>query len=498
MRRPPCRRAQPGAVGVVADRSTGARIRIPLQLSLPRFLSQSGYRVHTSSPTRRSLDLFDTGDRRLAASGAELSLHRRDGWRWRRDALGHPKLASREWTAPPEAPQQQLMDWTRAYRRGRPVAARASVAVHRRNHRVGDAKSEALLTLVEERTDEQVGTSWAPRLRHVSVVEADDGGAAAAALAVIQDTALDDAATLALLRPALVRVPRLKLPQSGSTDPRDLFTRSSTLSLIQWLYFDCELSGGSPEALRKVRVALRRLRSDLQTFAPLFDRAWADALREQLGDLATSLGVVRDAEVLRARLSGLVSRLPEVDQSTALPLLDTAGAQLSAARAQLLDGLARDEYLAVLNSAVAAVTRPRWIDGECDVAVARLARRPWRRLRDYIEALDGTPDDSHLHRVRILAKRARYAADACVPAVGDAAATSAARLADLQTVLGDHHDAVVTREWLHRQAVATSDVSFVAGQLAALELIRVDEARGRWRDAWGAASRRQDWRWLRS
>jgi CHAD domain-containing protein len=458
--------------------------------------------VHTSSPTRRTVELFDTGDRRLAASGGELSRHPRDGWRWRRDTLGHPKLASREWTAPPEISKQQLLDWTRAYRRGRPVAARASVAVHRRNHRVGDERSDTLVTLVEERTDEHVGTSWTPRLRHVSVIESNDGAAAAAALAMIHGTAIDDAATLALLRPALVRGPRLRLPSTDSTTTRDLFGRSGILSLIQWLYFDCELSGGSPEALRKVRVALRRLRSDLQTFAPLLDRAWGGELRDELGQLAARLGVVRDAEVLSGRLAKLVARLPEPDQAVALPLLDAAGEQLSRGRAELLDALGREEYVTVLSAAVAAVTDPRWIDGEGggggDIGVRRLARKPWRRLRDYVRQLDATPDDSQLHRVRILAKRARYAADACVPAVGDAAATCAARLADLQTVLGDEHDAVVTREWLQRQAVAGPDISFVAGQLAALELINIGEARRQWRHVWAAASRKQDWQWLRS
>jgi CHAD domain-containing protein len=493
----PCRRARSAAAGVVADDPAGARIRIPLQLSLPRLLTRSGYRVHTTNPRRRSLELFDTGDRRLAACGGELSLHRRDGWRWRRYPLGHPKLAWREWTAPPQGQEPLVLDWTRAYRRGRPLAARASLALHSRDHRVADADSDALLTLLEERVDEQVGSRWTPRLRHVRVVETGGGAAAAMALRIIQDAALDDAPTLALLRPTLVRASRLALPGADSTTARDLFTRSGTLSLIQWLYFDCELSSGAPEALRKVRVALRRLRSDLQTFAPLLDRDWADGRREQLGRLADRLGVVRDAEVLTARLSELIARLPDADQPAAQPLPEAARAELSAARAELLEGLAGDEYTAMLNAAVEAITRPRWA-GDDDLVVTRLARRPWRRLREYVAGLDRAPSDPELHRVRILAKRARYAADACVPAVGDAAALSASRLAGLQTVLGEHHDAVVAREWLHRQAVAASEVSFVAGELAALELARGDDAKKRWRDAWAAASRKQDWRWLRS
>jgi len=240
------------------------------------------------------------------------------------------------------------------------------------------------------------------------------------------------------------------------------------------------------------------LRSDLQTFAPLFDRTWSDGLRGQLGDLATGMGVVRDAEVLTERLAGLVLRLPPADQLAAAPLLETAATQLASARTQLLDSLQQPGYIAALDAAIDGVTRPRWVDGDTVAGVAGLAQRPWRRLRAQVAALDGDADDIQLHRVRILAKRARYAAAACIPAAGEPAARCAARLADLQTILGDHHDAAVTREWLRRNAGGATEVSFVGGQLAALELIRLGEARDRWRDAWTAASRKQDWRWLHS
>ncbi len=76
--------------------------------------------------------------------------------------------------------------------------------------------------------------------------------------------------------------------------------------------------------------------------------------------------------------------------------------------------------------------------------------------------------------------------------------SSAAQLAALQTVLGEHHDAVVTREWLHRQADATTGVSFIAGELAALELRNVADAAARWHEQWVHASRPGLWRWLRS
>jgi CHAD domain-containing protein len=484
----------------VADHSRGVWIRVPLELSIPRLLNEAGYPVDSSRSAQRRIQLFDTGDRRLAAAGAELSFNERDGWCWRRGTLGHPKLPPREWNAPSAAPQAQVMEWSRAYRRGRPLAARASVTVHRRSHHVTDGQSHRLLTFAEERVDEVVDDRWRPRIRRISVVAGGEDASAQSALGLVRDAALSDEPTLALLRPALVRAPRLRLPYPESTGTRELFVRSATLSVIQWLYFDCELSGGAaPEALRKLRVALRRLRSDLQAFAAVLDREWAGRLRNRFGELARHLGVVRDAEVLTARLSALISTLPETDQRAALPLIDVAAAQLEARRAELLDILATNDYLTALDDAVAAVTRPRWAGSADDAPpVTRLVRRPWRRLRDHVAAVGDTADDHELHRMRILAKRARYATEASVPAMGDAAARCAQRLAELQTILGDHHDAVVAREWLQQQAAAAAGLSFAAGELAALELIDLTASSDRWRQAWAAASHRQDWRWLRS
>ena len=107
-------------------------------------------------------------------------------------------------------------------------------------------------------------------------------------------------------------------------------TSTATTSLVQWLSFDCELRL-SVDALRKLRVALRRLRSDLQTFAPLFDRAWSAELRAAR-HLATRLGAVRDAEVLGDRLAGLLS-LPPMASGPRAAAHRHGGAQLASARA---------------------------------------------------------------------------------------------------------------------------------------------------------------------
>ena len=65
----------------------------------------------------------------------------------------------------------------------------------------------------------------------------------------------------------------------------------------------------------------------------------------------------------------------------------------------------------------------------------------------------GKPSDTQLHRIRIASKQLRYAAEAAEPVIGKAARRTARRAKDLQTVLGDHHDAVTAEEWLQGVAL---------------------------------------------
>ena len=73
-------------------------------------------------------------------------------------------------------------------------------------------------------------------------------------------------------------------------------------------------------------------------------------------------------------------------------------------------------------------------------------RRAARRLRRALAAVPGAGDrDAAIHEARKTAKRARYAAEAAIPALGRTAARQAAQAKELQQLLGDHHDSVVAR-----------------------------------------------------
>lgn len=484
------------------DPTRPLRLRLPLHVSVARLYTSSGYTVHSGPPRQRRLDLYDTADRRLTAVGGELRRSARDGWSWRRETLGHPRLAAREWTAS-SSDTAVVAQWTRAFSRGAALAARAHIRTVEVTHTVAAPDATPLLTVHDQRVDERTGATWTPRLRRVEVAVADHGRGTAGACAIVAAAGVADESTLlAALQPRRGRAAALHPPAAGVVDAAGLLARSLVLSMIQWLYFDCELrAGASPDALRRLRVALRRLRSDLVTFRPLVDRAWADDLRAALAGVATRLGAVRDREVRVARLTALTDRLPIAERGGATSLLGTATSELAGARDALLAVLDGSDYLDLVGRAIAAVSAPHWRDAEDHQlpAVRDLVRRPRRRLGRFVADIGPEPSGDDLHRVRILAKRARYAADAVAPACGEAAARSAARLADLQTILGEHHDAAESRAWLQAQAAgAAAEVAFAAGELAGLELVIVQDAEHRWRSVWEAASRREGWRWLRS
>ena len=79
-----------------------------------------------------------------------------------------------------------------------------------------------------------------------------------------------------------------------------------------------------------------------------------------------------------------------------------------------------------------------------------IAGTAFGRLRTRVAKLGRTPSDDKLHATRILAKKARYAADVAVPVVGKPAAKLAKALGKLQDVLGDLHDCAVAEAWLTR------------------------------------------------
>jgi CHAD domain-containing protein len=258
--------------------------------------------------------------------------------------------------------------------------------------------------------------------------------------------------------------------------------------------------GDDPEGVHQARVATRRLRSDLRTFAPLLDAEWTAHIREELSGFAALLGTVRDADVLLDRLRRAAATLPEQERQGAAALLADLDATRDAERAKLLAAMDQPRHRTLLADLARAAAAPKVIEPDAAQPGAEvlplLAAKPWRRLRDGVRALGDDPPDEALHEVRILAKRARYAAEAVAPVAGPQATDFARAVAGVQEVLGDHHDAVVAQGWLRDAAARHPQAAFAAGTLAGLEQAEAERCRRSWRAAWEVASRRRLRSWM--
>ena len=255
-------------------------------------------------------------------------------------------------------------------------------------------------------------------------------------------------------------------------------------------------SGHDPEGVHQARVATRRLRSDLRTYGPLLDEPWRDTTRAELEWLADALGAVRDADVLGLRLAEAFA-VVGVAADAAATISARLGDQRDTARTRLSEVLDTPRTAALLNELRrSAVDPPTTLSalGRAELRLRPLVRRPWRKLSRAVGRLGTEPTAAELHRVRLLAKRTRYAAEAVVGVYGRDTRRFASAVQQVQDVLGDMNDAQVAIAWL-RDAATDLDPStaFAAGELAHHFQGVADAHRHGWERAFARARKRSRW-----
>ncbi|MET9883620.1 CYTH and CHAD domain-containing protein [Streptomyces sp. NPDC006430] len=255
-----------------------------------------------------------------------------------------------------------------------------------------------------------------------------------------------------------------------------------------------------PDSVHQMRVACRRMRSAFKTYRKVLDRTATDPLGEELRWLAAELGVDRDQEVLLERIQTHVSEL-----SPTLLLGPVRGrlrvwnnARRSGSRRQALAALDGKRYLELLDALDAVLADPPLLPGADKPAATALPKavlHDYKRLATRVTAaLDlepGRERDVALHNARKAAKRARYAAEAAVPALGKPARKMAKAMKSVQNLLGDHQDSVVAREALRAlavQAAAAGESAFTWGVLYAHEEALAERQERELADVWAAAS----------
>jgi len=483
------------------------KIGVPDRFRLPP-LDDIGQTTVVAGATRRSTTTYyDTEDLVLAGWGCVLRYRGGEGWTVKlRGAPDGPVLTRMEHTfpAPPGgAPPSDALDLLRAYLRERPVGVSARSRTDRRRLLFTDRAGSELAAVVDDRTvaiDPVPGRRF--RQLEIEVLAEEGAELIPSILRRLRDAGAGPPGGTTkyawVLGERLPRSPEIVIPPvSADTSAADVVRAAIGAAVTLLLDHDAVVRAGQdPEGVHQARVATRRLRAHLRAFADVLEPETAPRLRDELAWLAELLGAVRDTDVLSDRLRSAGNELPEPGAvRSVVSLLDRG---LEQARSALLEALAGPRYLTLLDQLV-TYCRSGVLPRAADLPAAELllpaVRQTWSRLRREVREAGKTPSDERLHSIRIRAKRARYAGEALAPIVGKRADAYARAAARLQTVLGEHQDAVVTWTWLRENAQEGRIEGFTAGQLGAVQTRDRTAARRSWRAAWKATRQKRPGTW---
>ncbi len=265
---------------------------------------------------------------------------------------------------------------------------------------------------------------------------------------------------------------RLPEPEAHvAHDPKTMSTaallrRRLVRQLLALEVQDRAFRAGEPTAVHQMRIATRRLRSALATFAPVLLDGTTERYREDLRWLGLTLGAARDAEVLHARLRAELATLPpdEVVGPVADRIDRSFEQEYAVGRREALEALTSPRYYRLLDDLEAcAHDLPIGPSGahRATETVPELLRRDadrfTRAAAQVAHETDREVRDTALHETRKKAKRLRYLAETAVPVYGKRAKRVVRRAKRVQETLGIHQDAVVARERLAHVAAQAKE-----------------------------------------
>jgi CHAD domain-containing protein len=490
-------------------------IVLPSLAGLPRVARVSGPESETLTA-----EYFDTGDYRLLRAG--VTLRRRDGGT---DAGWHLKLPDPEHAATRrelrlpldrtgDPVPEELAYLVMVHTRHTPLRPVARIETHRRRTTLHDTAGESLAEVVaDEVAAQSLGASTAVSRWDEIEVELTGGSRKLlrAADKRLRDAGVRPAGRATKLERALpvdLPTPRDGIRLTHGSPAGDVVLSYLATQKARLMSLDPAVRQDEPDAVHQMRVTTRRLRSALQAFREIVRADATRQLRDELKRFGQVLGDAREEEVLSEHLrAGLTDTPPELVMGPAQARIRAHFApRQAAARAAVLQMLDSPAYFAMLDELDRLLAAPPLTSQAARPAgkvlpgtVARSYLRTKRRMRRALRAPAGPSRDVALHDARKAAKRARYAAEAARPASGKKARRFAKRMKSVQSVLGDHQDAVsaraVARELgVHAQLAGESAFSFGLLHERAHRDAQDHQVRGR--RAWKRATRGKVLGWL--
>jgi CHAD domain-containing protein len=455
--------------------------------------------VATGAPEDLDAVYYDTDDLRLLAHG--VTLRRRtgghdSGWHLKlpagpdaRTELQLPLRAGRPGRVP-----RELVLRTRVYARGAELAPVARLQTRRHRTLLLDADARELAEIARDAVSAtDLRNADGPGLSTWTEVEAELVGGRTALLDAVEQrlslAGLRRSTSPSKLGRALGRTPAepgaatgngaaTGAGAAGPTAPGPGTIGAAVTALLrglqrQLIAADPAVRADEPDAVHRMRITVRRLRSALKTHRDLFTAASGPGiagLAEELRWLGAVLGEARDQEVLGELLGAEIARLgpEECPGPVGERVADWSRARYRSswkAAAAVLDS---GRYFALLDTLEGLTARPplrhraaRRNSGRAfDACLRRERRRVGRRLSDASGRGAGPERDAALHEARKAAKRARYAGEGAQSVLGRPARRFARRMKAVQELLGARQDALLACRELPRLAA----VAHAAGE----------------------------------
>lgn len=470
-----------------------------------------GARVEAMPERQLDADYYDTSDLRLTRWGCSYRNRSDEGWLVKLPSTpgagagggadDNVDVVSRaeipiddDGLEPPTAGARLVAGFTR----GAPLAPVARVVTTRQPFRLTDAiDDEPIAELVDDevRVERPGRPSWDFSMVEIELAEGRRGEDVASVmehyLAAGAKTTQRSKVARAL-GDAAATAPDVVVPPVSATPTAREVIHAAIAGAVHRLVTNLPGArlGDGPDGVHQSRVSLRRLRSDLHTFGPLLEPSRIDRLAPELRWLGDRLGEVRDADVRLEVLHELVEDESSLAPERAEALFRVLDRHLRQAHTRLLRALDSDRCINLLDLLVETAQDPPTApqaDDPADENLPGLVIRPWRKLRRAVADLDDDPTDAALHRIRIRAKRCRYAAEAVEPVSGKPARQLARSMKRVQDSLGDLNDAIVIGEHLDATSVEHPELGFVAGGLAGLLTARARHCRDDFFETWRRA-----------
>lgn len=250
-------------------------------------------------------------------------------------------------------------------------------------------------------------------------------------------------------------------PGASAADAFQVIARACLLELVSHTK---AVLAGDCEALHRMRIGLRRLRTVMSVFSEMIDDDESSHVKKEVRRLAQILGPARDADVLIADIVGPL-RGSAHSQASAAPVARVLRHERAEAYRKVAAALRSTRFHRFVSSTSRWIERGRWVRSRSPsvrtrrdrpgtghaAAELRRCRRRLVRSGKTLKSLDGP----RLHKVRIRGKRLRYAVEFFAPLFPGPKSERRRRktlsaLEDLQDALGDLNDAVKQDAFLRR------------------------------------------------